>query len=286
MNHDARLRLLDMLFEFVGYATRRNLMDHFDIATATASRDFKTYEKLRPGNVAYNVRSRRYERQRTFTPAYTHNLENVLIFLTSSRWIQPHPNPKMGYSLEYQFPHGMSPAIVAGITRAIAASAAISVEYASATSVGERVIVPHSLLTNGANWYVRCYDRKSKEFRTFRMSRFHSVGEDATIRRSHEGQDRDQEWLSCVTLTLSPHPNHENPEAFRRDLGLSDKPVVNITVPSAMAGFTLSALRVDCSPEGSMDHHQFPFRCMNMHELCGLESIQIAPGVTTTKHQN
>ncbi|MFT5117371.1 MAG: hypothetical protein ACI9NY_000900 [Kiritimatiellia bacterium] len=81
-----------------------------------------------------------------------------------------------------------------------------------------------------------------------------------------------------MTLTLAPHPNHANQDAFRRDLGLTDKPVLNINVSLAMAGFVLSAMRVDCSEAADMDIHQFPLRCMNLHDLKDVESLQIAPG--------
>ncbi len=281
INHqEARLRLIDFYLTFIGFASRKNLIEHFGVATATASRDFKLYEQTYTEQIVYSVRRRRYERLGTFSPVFDHDIQSALQFLTSDKWVVPHTNPGLGPGISAFVPDGLDLHKVALISRAIASQTIIYVDYAAASSgFSTRYMAPHSLLTNGLAWYVRAFDRKSTEFRNFRLSRFLRVEPIDEACASHERSDEDNEWVTTVTLTLAPHPKQTNQEAFRRDLGLTDKPVVNLEVPSAMAGFTLSAMRVDCSPNGSMEVHQFPLRCMNLHELDHVDSMRIAPGV-------
>ena len=73
-------------------------------------------------------------------------------------------------------------------------------------------------------------------------------------------------------------PNHHNPKGLKKDLGLLDKPVFNLTIPKALAGFKLAELAVDASPDGSLSPDYFQYRLLNLHELMKVSSMKIAPG--------
>ena len=277
-----RSRLIDMYLCFIGYCQRKNLIEHLDIGVATASRDFKAYREAYPRNMKLNESGKRYEATPDFIPAYEHEIEPVLKFLTSEFWPIPHPNPGFGCPLSFQLPHGMSVELVSPITRAVANKSAVKIDYAS-TNKGHttRVIYPHALMSNGLWWYTRAYDEthaNDNPFRNFRLSRILSAQPVQGTHSHIAGQAMDAAWTQQVTVTLAPHPNHFDEKAFLRDLGLTGQRVANITTTSAIAGFLLSSLRVDCSPDHSLDHHQFPFCCLNLHELKGCESLKIAPG--------
>ncbi len=81
-----------------------------------------------------------------------------------------------------------------------------------------------------------------------------------------------------ITLTVGPHPNRDNQDALREDLGLVDKPVKNIQVNEAMAGFVLIDLRVDCTKDGDLNPYEYHLRLLNRHELASVDSLAIAPG--------
>ncbi len=279
MSQESRLKLIDLLLEFVGFTQRKDIVSHFDVGTATASRDIKLYEERFPGNAHYNNRSRRYERLSTFKCAFNHELNDSLVYLTSNKCLVSHKNPGFGGNYVWSLPHGMQPSPVATVARAIASKEVVNLEYASLTSgSGSRLYAPHVLLSNGIYWYVRGFDRKSCKYRNFRLSRISSATQTNQKALPEESLKNDMEWNTSITLTIAPHPKHKNEQALRMDLGLTDKPVLNFNVPSAAAGFVLSAMRVDCSPYADMDHNQFPYRCVNLHELERVESLLIAPG--------
>ena len=166
---------------------------------------------------------------------------------------------------------------ISAITRAIANHKVVDIEYCSANSgVAQRRIHPHAIMTNGLYWYTRAYDEKQKEFRNFRLSRLLEVKD--THKVKYIGQVNDKSWMNLVTITIAPHPEHKNTEAFLRDLGLEGKPLINIRTSEAMTGFLLSSLRVDCSESYQMDHNQFPFVLLNRHELVNVSSMVISPG--------
>lgn len=277
---EERLQLLDFYFFFIGYASRKTLIDHFGVSSATASRDLKLYEESYPGQIAYSVRRRRYEPLTAFHSAFEHDTDDALMYLTTGKRSIKQQSGSSENKAHNKLPDGMNTQWVAAISRAISSSQVIDIDYAGAKSgYSTRHFSPHAFLTNGMSWYVRGYDRKREKFITFRLSRFLDIRQKTSHRLAEEGPECDAEWTRSVTLTIAPHPNHDNQEAFRRDLGLTDKPVFNLVVPSATAGFTLSALRVDCSTKATMDHNQFPYRCMNLHELNDVGSMMIAPGV-------
>lgn len=279
MNQESRLKLIDLLLEFTGFTQRKDLKNHFGVGSATASRDIKLYEERFPENTRYNIRSRRYERLDSFECAFNHDLNDTLVYLTSEKWIVNHKNPGFGGYIGKGLPHGMQAFSVATVTRAIALKKVVNMEYSSLSSGNSsRLFSPHSLLSNGVFWYVRGFDRKSGEYRNFRLSRILDVAETNHLAQPEERPSNDIDWSTCVTLTIAPHPGHNNEHAIRMDLGLTDKPVLNFNVPSATAGFVLSAMRADCSEDASMDYNQFPYRCVNLHELKEVGSMSIAPG--------
>jgi len=127
---------------------------------------------------------------------------------------------------------------------------------------------------------VRAYDTYRQEFRTFRLNRIQQATSTSSLEKSRP-LSQDAEWLRHINLTLAPHPRRENQDALRIDLGLTNKPVKNITVNAVTAGFVLIDLRVDCSADGFLDPYEYHLKLMNRHELENVGSMNIAPGYRT-----
>jgi len=63
---EQRLRLIDFLLAEYGHVNRSAIMDYFGIGEATATRDFKEYKKLYPGNMIYSGNDRAYYKTQHF----------------------------------------------------------------------------------------------------------------------------------------------------------------------------------------------------------------------------
>lgn len=275
---EVRIKFIDQLLAFHGQATRADLVRFFGVGTATASRAFSEYRRRYPGNIAYEIADRNYRAASTFIPAFEHDVHSALLLLAYGKDVRNVGAPLWSPPEIEQLTAPLSPESIAPLTRALVAGLASEIEYASASSgVASRQVQPHAIFVAGGAWYLRAYDSIRADFRSFRLSRVISA-QAASVGFPEGVADMDASWNTAITLTLAPHPYHPNPESLRRDLGLTDKPVKNVSVPQALAGFTLIDLRVDSSTSGCLDPQQYPLRLMNRHELDDVASLKISPG--------
>ena len=76
--------------------------------------------------------------------------------------------------------------------------------------------MPHSIIDNGLRWHVRAYDRKSKSFRDFVLTRIGKVTIKDTVPEAHEDKLEDHQWMRMMPLQLIPHPNNvQHPTGLR-----------------------------------------------------------------------
>lgn len=272
---DQRLRFIDMSLEYTGRATRAMLVDYFQIGTATASRAFKEYSARWPANaIVLPGKNGGYIRARNYVTAFRHAPEAALELLCFGEVKILLPVVTYG-PLSCTLPSCLDGEKVACCTRALVDGTPVRIRYMSSTSGGsERVVHPNHLFQGGGAWYFRAFDEKSGEHRTFRFSRVL----DAVEIESEDKTPVDKEWNEEIILSLAPHPLHPNPEAHARDLGMCDRPVVNMRVNTVVAGFLLTDRRVDCSKHGDLDPLEYPLRLMNRAEVSAISSLAIAPG--------
>jgi hypothetical protein len=281
-----RLQLIDQYLMFRGQIGRSDLIKHFDVGIATASRTLKEYRSLYPGNIEYSVSDRLYVASPQFHAAYEHDVDKALSLIAYGLDIREVEGARFGYPNPMPFVAPLKGSVISSITRAMIKKEAVKVEYASGSSGGStRILAPNALFQGGGAWYVRAFDTQNDGFRTFRLSRIKSVGTSFKADREW-GAEFDGEWRQALTLTLGPHPARENQSALREDLGLTDKPVKNIHVNAATAGFILIDLRVDCSEGGILNPYEYHLRLMNRHELVGVSSMNISPGFKLSVQQS
>jgi len=267
---------IDLLLMYRGYLGRNDLTNILGIAPASATRAFARYRSKYPDNITYDVSKTRYSITPDFSPAFEHNIADALDLVLKGNVVlrkvldidQNHV-----YVKGATFP---SSDVVAELTRAFHLKHCVDVDYASSSTEGsKRVFSPNSFFDAGGVWYVRGVNMVKKEYRTYKLCRFTRA---ESIDTTYVPNDKDEEWHRNITLTIAPHTKHPHPDALRLDLGLIDKPVINITTNKVLAGFTLSKMRVDSSKDALLDCKMFNLQLMNRHELTDIKSMEFAPG--------
>ncbi|WP_067516744.1 transcriptional regulator [Endozoicomonas ascidiicola] len=274
---DKLLQIIDFHLSFYGRLKRTDLMAHGEISVATASRALSEYRGRFPSHFNYNANQKAYLATEDFIPVFSHGPEDALRYLAYrqverivSKVHEADLNrlPTLSTTLSVEN--------VRKITTALTLSRAISLDYYSASSNrNERLIQPLAVFESAGAWYFRVYDFDAVGFRTFRFSRVLSAKQLAT---TPSKVPIDTEWEEQVVVTLMPHPKHPNPEALKLDLGLTDKPVCNITTRKALVGYLLNALHVDTSHDADLPPNEHQLYLANRHELSDVPSLAIAPG--------
>lgn len=156
---------------------------------------------------------------------------------------------------------------------------AVSIDYTSHTSgYSSREIAPFALVNDGLRWHIRAFDRKSKEFRDFVISRVlkSQLIEDSQILH-HEQSAADIQWNRIVELDLVPHPNQEYLEIIENDYGMTGG-ALHLKLRAAIAGYVLRQWIVDCSSGHSLQGKEYRLWLRNHLALYGVSSAKLAPG--------
>ncbi|MBN9395387.1 MAG: WYL domain-containing protein [Candidatus Melainabacteria bacterium] len=271
LSQKERLEFIEFRLYYLGEIRRADLIEQFDIGSAGATRDLALYRQLAPDNMYLQGSTKTYVIGLGFIPIFERTLEQVLSALSH------------GFgNLPCEIPQSLSRpnmAVLATITRAIHRYKAISVRYCSISSGWvDRELVPHSLVNNGQRWHVRCFDRRSKEFRDFVITRIESaeILETAGVSK-YERMESDHQWVRIVELILVPHPAQERPEIIERDYGMVNGSL-KVELRAALAGYFLRQWQVDCSPDGGLGGDGYQLYLQNPLALYGVKNLMLAPG--------
>ncbi|MHB1512354.1 MAG: WYL domain-containing protein [Acidiferrobacter sp.] len=275
-----RLAFIELCLRFIGEIRRQDLVSRFGIQAAAATRDIGIYKDLASGNLDYDTKNKVYGYAENFTPVFDFPAERVLAWLslgfgdgeplTLKSWITcetPSRLTKPGLDT------------LARVTRAIHQEHPLKVTYHSLSSgESEREIVPFALIDNGLRWHVRAFDRRSKDFRDFVITRMKSP---VTLKDSnvlpHEESDQDIQWTRIVELELVPHPDQPHPEIAEMDYGMTSG-TVKMKLRAATAGYILRKWSVDCSADHSLRGPEFRLWLKDHLALYGVKNAILAPG--------
>lgn len=278
---DQRMKLIDQYLLFWGSVGRPELIQHFDVSTATASRILKEYRSSYPVNMEFKVEKRKYVRGKEFCAAYEHDPDEALELFAYGCVKHKVNLGIFGPGEVPAFLAQLDTSCVANITRSILEQSDLLIAYASGSSgISARWVSPHAIFRSSGKWYFRAYCHKNKEFRSFIFGRVLKVT-DCRKRTTQAKSKLDTQWTTPVNLTLAPHTRSLHPETLRIDLGLKDESVRNIRTTEALAGFVLNELRVDCSAGGNLDPNVYNLQLMNRKEVSGVSSMPLAPGFTS-----
>jgi hypothetical protein len=178
------------------------------------------YRSLAPENLDFDGTSKVYVPSADFQPIFPHSPGRVLVALSEGFGDGVHGAGRALVPCE--FPNVLSlpsVSVLAAITRAINRRKAVRLKYRSKSSgLSEREVVPLALVNIGTRWHARVFDRKSKDFRDFVLTRMlePQVLEDSPVRDAETAQS-DLQWSRIIELELVPHPDFESREVVLMD---------------------------------------------------------------------
>ncbi len=275
-----RLAFLELRLRFLGELRRRDLVSRFGIQAAAATRDLALYKELAPGNTDYSPKNKAYLLGSRFQPIFHFSADRVLSWLTQG-FGDNEPMPTQAL-LTSESPTRLTQPdlnVLACVTRSIHQGCPLSIEYHSLSSgCTKREIVPFALIDNGLRWHVRAYDRKTKEFRDFVITRIKRPKQlpGAPI-ADHERSDQDNQWTRIVELELVPHPDQQHPEITEMDYGMNGG-VLPMNVRAATAGYMLRQWSIDCSETHCLRGPEHRLWLRNHLTLYGVKNAVLAPG--------
>ena len=274
-----RMAYIELRVFFVGELRRADLEARFSIKPAAATRDLNAYRALVPGNLVYDASQKAYRPGVQFQPLFGFAADRVLA------WLLGGFGDGLDLKLKKTIPSDTALSLVnidfgllAALTRAIHAGKVAEVEYLSLSSgASSRQIVPLALADNGHRWHLRAFDRLRQRFADFVLTRITRVGLLDEVAVAGETLLADEQWNRLLPLRLLPHPDLAHPEAITLDYAMHQGEL-NLMVRAAMAGYTLSRWRVDCSADHRLDATMHHLWLANRDALAGVESALLAPG--------
>jgi len=282
-----RLAFVELRVRFIGEIRRQDLVSRFGVQSAAATRDLGLYKDLAPGNIDYDPKGKSYVLGLEFRPVFDFPPERVLSWLTQgfgdgepmrlkARVASDSPSRLTHPDLD----------VLASVTRAIHQECPLAVEYHSISNgKAERQIVPFALIDNGLRWHVRAFDRKSKEFRDFVITRIkHPQVLKGEKPAPYELSDQDIQWTRIVELDLVPHPDQPRPEITEMDYRMLDGSL-RLKLRAATAGYILRKWSVDCSPDHSLRGHEYRLWLKDPLAIYGVKNAVLAPGYRSPDQQ-
>ncbi len=276
-----RLRYIEFTLYFLGEVRRSDLSQQFEVGLAVITRDFAEYKKLAPQNIRFDDSAKRYVIGEAFHPIFDYQIDNVLSAL--SKGFNEGLSGAVPMLGNCEYPTSLSNPkleVLAPISRAIHRGKAVQISYCSQSSgSSNRELVPFALIDNGLRWHVRAYDRKSKEFRDFVLTRILSpqILEDNFVVAA-EKPDRDNQWTRIVELELVPHPDNQDPIIAGMDYAMRDEAKLKVKLRAAVAGYMLLRWNVDCTATHKLRGAVYQLWLKNHLALYDVESAHLAPG--------
>ena len=277
-----RLIFIEFRSYFLGEVKRNDIMERFGVASAAATRDLTLYKSLSNNNIVLEQKSKVYLPVVGFKPIFSHPIDQTLTAISQGYGDGSADNAKP--LILSDIPRVLSrPSldVLAPITRAIYRKKVISISYYSFSSgKSTREVVPFAIINNGLRWHIRGFDRKSKEFRDFVLTRIEKpqIIETSKV-EDYENPNADAYWSRIVDLELTPHPKRplKDHQIIMMDYEMVDG-VLKVQVRAALAGYLLRQWSVDCSGDQSLDGEEFRLWLRNYPILYGIDSAKLAPG--------
>jgi len=236
-----RLEFLEEELFWAGKVNRISLMEKTGISKAQASADIAQYKLLAGENLIYDLTEKAYLVSPNFRPLFIDTSPNAYLERLSNSTSQVE---------RISFPtREIAPDIFRSVYAAIEKKSFILVQYQSMSSPAplERIIAPHSIISDGMRWHVRAYDALRKDFRDFLLGRILSISEVSSFDTSghHWKQDNDDSWNREVVLKIEPHPELSAPQkkVVERDFRMENG-VACLNIRHAWVFYVVEQLRL------------------------------------------
>ena len=244
-----RLRRVELLLWWRGWAGRGDLTEGFGISAAQASGDFQRYVDLNPGAMVYQTRRKRYEG----TPGMRCVLHEPR--LEEAVWLfhggdapggvlAGRLEPTAAVDVFRPLVRRATPQVERRVFLAMEQGRRLKVRYASLNSSRAewRDIAPHALGHDGYRWHVRAWCFRNGDFRDFAPSR---MKEAEWPGDEFELPAVDEAWERMETLVLVPHPDLDATQrrAIELDYGMKGG-CLRVKVRAAMREYFLAHCRI------------------------------------------
>lgn len=278
-----QLAFIDFSLMFKGHVGQDDLKNRFEIDASTARDCLKSYQEIAPCNMYFENKSERYFQDERFDAIVNYEPRKTLVKLANQISDGFDAVNNVDFSVE-QPSHINVPGIeiIAKLVQAIVNGNVVNLIYTSLSSGSTaRDVVPHSIVDNGLRWHLRAFDRNSKSFRDFVLTRISKVSIRSNLVNPKELVFADNSWQQKLTLELISHPkNVKFPTAIEMDYGMVDG-VKLIEVRAAMAGYLLRRWNVDCTEDASLAGPQYQLYLRNRDSLTVHDELKIAPGIVS-----
>jgi hypothetical protein len=242
LNHAQRERILflDRCFTWKGQANRRDLMARFDISTAQAAVDFRTYLSLTQTPPVYDATAKSYFSNDGHSPLSDVGTEQVFDLLKekSSHLETSIPLPK----------RVMDSAVVAQLYRAMTRERDIQITYTSMNSgLSEpQWISPTRFHFDGEAIHLRAWSHKHAEYRDYLPIRV--LRKDNIVTRDRSSPlPFDTEWNQFVRLRIGPRSGLSDAQAgvVRLEYGFPEKRHITVETRKALVFYVKRRWRLD-----------------------------------------
>jgi hypothetical protein len=228
---DQRIDFIEFFSFWEGGINRTHLIDQFGLSAPQASADLATYQLIAPGNLKYDLSSKRYVTSDTFhwvlrKPSAEQYMKQLSAVVTeavekSDTWLGQVPPVDI---IPIPTRH-ISAEVLRQILQAIKLEKSIEIEYHSMNPVANgsmwRRITPHSFASDGLRWHIRAYCHQSAKFKDFLLSRCSRA---RCLAESAASASDDICWHQCFNVELVPNPQltESQKQAIEYDYQMKD----------------------------------------------------------------
>ena len=235
-----RILFLDQCLTWRGQANRRDLMQRFDISTAQAAVDFRTYLSLTHTPPVYDATEKTYFSSGCHRPLSDVGPEQVFDLLGDT-------TASLGASIP--LPNRvMDPAVIAQLYRAMRGKHDIQVTYTSMSNgLSEpQWISPVRFHFDGEAIHLRAWSHKHEAYRDYLPIRILKQNDVAT-RDRHSPLPSDTDWHSFVRMWICPRSNLSDAQArvVRLEYGFQEKSYITVETRKALVFYVTRRWRLN-----------------------------------------
>jgi hypothetical protein len=233
-----RIHLFEQNLNWLGHATRKDLMETFGISGAQATIDIKNYLELRVGMglpvVHYSPQLRRYNTEFEFQPIWDHPVPGITSDIqerfTSFEYL---PMPLItSRDLRTE---------AAVLSRACVQHWPVMIKHVENGGTASHTIQPHTLAWDGFQLECRAFCLQRKDFRNF------GVGRILALQRSlddspWQDKHKDEAWSQTSTLSYQLNPSQDDVEGLCLEYGMQVGEIHKLSIKELWLGTVLQRL--------------------------------------------
>lgn len=247
-----RLRAVEMMLWWRGWAGRSDLVEGFGLSPAQASSDFQKYLEMNGSEVSYQTSRKRYEASARFAcRLHEPDLEEAVGLLGGAvvkglrtGWMGRGVGSGEQLAVLNLPARRATGEVERRVFVALANGQGLRAEYASVNSdqTSWRVLRPGALAWDGRRWHVRAWCEMRQAWRDFVLGRISAADWPFSV---HTELPVDEEWNSweTVKLRINPQLGPQARAALQMDYGMVGE-TLEIPVRKAMKSYLLAELFV------------------------------------------